>query len=60
MQPLHEQPTRMSPELDHCTYVEIVSPAFDPNRALLLRVFLIDDKLKYVSGGYYPAQNINR
>ena len=33
-------------------------PAFDPNRVLLRRVFFLnDDKSKYVSVGFYPAQN---
>ena len=44
--------------MDPCTYVEVISPAFDPNRVLLRRVFsLNDDKSKYVSVGFYPSQN---
>jgi hypothetical protein len=46
---LDEQPTRRAPDLDPCSYVEIVSPAIDPNRELLHRVFFLnDDKSKYV------------
>jgi len=48
LQPLDEQPTRRAHEFDPCTYVEVVSPAF---------FFLNDDKSKYVSVGFYPAQN---
>ena len=41
-----------------CNCVEIVGPAFDPNRVLLRRVtFLNDIKSKYVSVWFYPAQN---
>jgi hypothetical protein len=39
--------------LDPCTYVEIVSPAFDPNRVLLRRVFFLNDN----KSKFYPAQN---
>ena len=48
-----------APELDTCNLlVEVISPAFDPNRVLLRRVFFIDeDKSKYVSVGYYPTRN---
>lgn len=48
-----------APELDTCLHVvEAISPAFDPNRVLLRRLFFIaDDKSKYVSVGYYPARN---
>ena len=42
-QPLDEQLTRRAPELRPCTYVEIVSPALDPNRVLLRRVFFLND-----------------
>jgi hypothetical protein len=39
-------------------YVEDVSPAFDPKRVLIRRVFFInEDKSKYVSIGYYPTRN---
>jgi len=47
----------MASEFDPCTYVEDVSPAFDPNRVLLRRVFFLNDKSKYVSMGFYPALN---
>jgi hypothetical protein len=57
-QPTKEQPTRRAPELDPCTYVEIVSPAFVPNRVFLRRLFFLnDDKTKDVSIGFYRAQN---
>jgi hypothetical protein len=48
-----------APELDTCNLlVEAVSPAFDPNRVLLSRVFFIDeDKAKYASVGYYPTRD---
>ena len=51
--------TVRTPELEpSCTFVEIFSPAFDPNSVLLRRLcFLNDDKSKYVSVGFYPAQN---
>ena len=49
-----QEPTRSDP----CSYVETVGPAFDPNRVLLRRVFFLNnDKSKYVSVGFYPAQN---
>ena len=52
------QPTVRAPELDSWTYVEVISPAFQPNRVLLrLIIILNDDKSKYVSVGFYPAQN---
>jgi hypothetical protein len=57
LQPLDEQASRSAPELDSCTYFEVFSAAFDPNRVLLRRAFLNDDKSKYVSVGLYPAQN---
>jgi hypothetical protein len=46
------------PEIDTCySLVEAVSPAFDPNRVLLRRVFFIrEDKAKYMSVGYYPTK----
>ena len=35
-----------------------ISPAFDPNRVLLRRVFYIGpEKTKYVSIGFYPSRN---
>jgi len=37
--------------------IEEISPALDPNRALLRRVFFLnDDHNKYVSVAFYPAQ----
>jgi hypothetical protein len=47
------------PEPNACySFVEAVSPAFDPNRVLLRRVFfLCQDKVKYVSDGYYPNKD---
>ena len=57
-QPTEDPPTRRAPELGPCTYVEVITPAFDPNRVLLRRVFFLnDDKSNYVSVGFYPAQN---
>ena len=47
------------PEFDTCKfYVEEVSPSFDPKRVLLRHVFFIDeDRIKYVSVGFYPARD---
>ena len=60
-QPLDEPATRRAPELVPCTYVEVVSPAFEPNRVILRRVLLLNyDKSKYVSVGFYTAQNYHR
>jgi hypothetical protein len=53
-------PKRQATSLNRCLddYVEAVSPAFDPKRVLLRRIFFINqDKTKYVSIGYYPARN---
>jgi len=37
--------------------IEGINPALDPNRALLRRVFFLnDDRNKYVSVAFYPAQ----
>jgi hypothetical protein len=45
------RPTSCEP----CTYD---GPALDPNRALLRRVFFLnDEKSRYVSVGFYPAHN---
>jgi hypothetical protein len=33
------------------------SPAFDPNRVLLRRFFIDEDKTRYVSVGFYPARD---
>jgi hypothetical protein len=48
-----------APEIDTCySFVEAVSPAFDPNRVLLRQVFFIrEDKAKCVSVEYYPAKD---
>jgi hypothetical protein len=48
----------MAPHLDTCNYSEVLSPAFDPNRALLRRVFFIGpDKTKYISIAFCPNNN---
>jgi hypothetical protein len=48
----------MAPQLDPCTYSEAISMAFDPNRALLRRVFFIgSNKTKYISVAFYPNKN---
>ena len=50
-----EKTTRKAPEFDPCTYIEIVSPAFDSNPLLVRRMFLLsDEKSKYVSVEFYP------
>jgi len=42
---------------DVCTYWP-PNPAFDPKRVLLRRIFFVnEDKIKYVSVGYYPARD---
>jgi hypothetical protein len=48
-----------APHFDACTFLEeTISPLFDPNRVLLRRVFFINqEKTRYVSVGFYPAQN---
>jgi hypothetical protein len=45
--------------IDTCySFVEAVSPAFGPNKVLLRRVFFIlEDKAKYVSVGYYTTKD---
>ena len=47
------------PEFDtYSFYVKAGSPAFDPKRVLLRRVFFINgDRTKYVSVGFYPASD---
>jgi len=55
-------PTRVirAPEIDLCnSFPEtIISPAFDPTRVLLRRIFFIGpEKRKYVSTGFYPKRN---
>jgi hypothetical protein len=44
---------------DACTTLaETISPLFDPDRGLLRRVFFLNqEKSRYVSVGFYPAQN---
>jgi len=56
---ISNDPTRVvAPRIDTCTYAEAISPAFDPNRALLRRVFFIGpNKAKYVSIAFYPTRN---
>jgi hypothetical protein len=47
-----------TPETSDCSYPieEGINPAFDQNRALLRRVFFLDDnKTRYVSVAFYPA-----
>jgi hypothetical protein len=53
------QPKRQATKPNACLdYVEAVSPAFDPKRVLIRRIFFInEEKFKYVSIGYYPARN---
>ena len=51
-----EPPKRKALQLDSCTYVVVIIPAFDPNR-VLRRVVFLNDKSKYVSVGFYPTQN---
>jgi hypothetical protein len=54
----NEPPRVTAPHIDTCDYAEAISPAFDPNRALLRRVFFIgSDITKYVSIGFYPTKN---
>jgi hypothetical protein len=48
------------PEYAICNFYAMadISPAFDPNRVLLRRVFFTDeDKTGYISVGFYPARN---
>ena len=41
-----------------CSYVDVNSLLFDPNRVLLRRVlFLHPDKTRYISVSFYPARN---
>jgi len=47
-----------TPEIDIYSYSveDGMSPAFDPNRALLRRVFFLDEnKTRYVSVAFYPS-----
>ena len=39
-----EQARPRAPVLDPCIYVEVVSPAFDPNRVFIRRVFFLNDE----------------
>jgi hypothetical protein len=51
--------TVLAPTFDACTFLEeTVSAQFDPHRVLLRCVFFINlDRTRYVSVGFYPAQN---
>jgi hypothetical protein len=53
------QPKRKVTKFNECLeYVEAESPAFDPKRVLIRRIFFINqEKSKYVSISYYPARN---
>jgi hypothetical protein len=47
----------MAPQIDTCNYSEAIGPAFDPNRALLRRVFFIGpDKTIYIFIAFYPTK----
>jgi len=48
-----------TPEIDICSYsIEGISPAFDPNRALLRSVFFLDEnRTRYVSVAFYPSMS---
>jgi hypothetical protein len=49
-----------APEPNACySFVEAVSPAFYPNMVLLRRGFIRQDKVKYVSVGYYSTKDFN-
>jgi hypothetical protein len=52
------RPKRETPAPDICSLpLEGISPALDPNRALLRRVFFLnEDRNKYVSVAFYPEQ----
>ena len=52
-------PGMKAPEIDSCLFPESsISPAFDPNRVLLRRVFFIGpEKAKYFSIGFYPTNS---
>jgi len=43
-----------APEIDICSLPIEISPAFDPDRALLRRVFFLD-RNRYVSVAFYPV-----
>jgi len=46
-----------APAIDICSLpIEGISPTFDPNRALLRRLFFLEDRNKYVSVAFYPTQ----
>ena len=48
----------MAPELDTFNSLEGISPAFDPSRVLLRRIFFIRaNKNKYVSTVFYSTRN---
>jgi len=43
-----------APEIDMCSLpIEGISPAFNPDRALLRRVFFLEDRNRYVSVAFY-------
>ena len=54
------EPKRViAPHIDTCnSYAESISPAFNPKRVLLRRVFFIGaDKTKNISIGFYPTKH---
>ena len=60
VQPQDEGDVVKAPEIDTCDLFpeSTISPAFDPNRVLLRRVFFIGaEKSKYVLIGFYPTRN---
>jgi len=51
-------PPASAAEFDTCNFlIEAVSPEIDPKRALLRRVFIDENKTRYISVGFYPTQN---
>ena len=44
-------------ELEACSYVEVISPPFDPNRVLRRVFFTNHEKSKCASVGFYPDHN---
>jgi len=49
-----------APEIDIWSYsIEGVSPAFDPNRALLRRVFFLDENNPLCLGGFLPINELH-
>jgi hypothetical protein len=46
-----------APKIDICSLpIEGTSPAFDPDRALLRRVFFLEDRNRYVLVAFYPTK----